>query len=133
MVNNDKVRLMTKLALYENKQGKEDIRLSKYFKMDYVRYEMIKSIIFATIAYLVILGLIIFYRSEQIIKDALKLDYKSIGIKVLFIYVILITIYGAGSAIFFSYRYNKSRKKLGRYFKLLKRLNKLYKEETPEG
>ena len=133
MLNNDRIRLMTKLAIYENKEGKEDIRLSKYYKLDYVRYEVIKSIIFATIAYVIIAGMVIFYRSEEIIKDALTLDYKSIGMKALVVYVILITLYGAGSAIFFSYRFDRSRKKLGRYFKLLKRLNRLYKEETPEA
>ncbi|MDF2593610.1 MAG: hypothetical protein K0S75_3076, partial [Clostridia bacterium] len=42
MLNTNKVRLMTKLALYETKEGKEDIRLSKYYKTDYVRYQVIK-------------------------------------------------------------------------------------------
>ncbi len=133
MLNNDRIRLMTKLAIYENKEGKEDIRLSKYYKMDYVRLEMIKSIIFVSIAYVLVAGMIIFYRSEEIIKDALTLDYKVIGMKALMGYIILITIYGAGSAIFYSLRFDRSRKKLGRYFKLLKRLNRLYKEETPEA
>ena len=31
MLNNDKIRLMTKLAVYESKIGKEDIKLSKYY------------------------------------------------------------------------------------------------------
>ncbi len=132
MVNNDKIRLMTKLALYEEKKGKEDIRLSKYFKGDYVRYEVIKSIIFATIGYLLILGFIIFYRSEEIIKDALVLNYKSIGTTALAYYIILLIVYGAGTALLYTYKFNRSRKKLGRYYKLLKRLNSLYNEDTPE-
>ena len=133
MVNNDRIRIMTKLAIYESKEGKEHIHLSKYYKVDYVRYEMIKSIIFATISYVVICGLIIFYRSEEIIKNALTLNYKSIGMTALAYYVILITIYGAGSAMLFSYKYDRSRKKLGRYYKLLRRLNNIYKDETPEA
>lgn len=133
MLNNDRIRLMTKLALYEGKEGKEDIRLSKYYKSDYVRYEMIKTIICATIGYAIILALILFYKSEEIIKNAVTLDYKTIGTNILGYYVIVIAIYGFGSGIFYSYKYDRSRKKLGRYYKLLKRLNKLYKEETPEA
>jgi hypothetical protein len=133
MLNNDKVRLMTKLALYESKEGKEDIRLSKYYKTDYVRYQIIKSLISATVGYALILVLIFFYRSEYLIRNAVTLDYKSIGTFILGIYIMVIAVYGLGSAVLYSIKYDKSRKKLGRYFKLLKRLNKIYNEETPES
>jgi uncharacterized membrane protein YesL len=124
---------MTKLAVYENKEGKEDIRLSKYYKTDYVRYEVIKSIISATIGYLLILVLIAMYNSEYIIKYAISLDYKSIGIAVLGIYIIIAFLYGVGSFIGYSIKYDISHKKLSRYFKLLKRLQKIYSDETPES
>jgi hypothetical protein len=133
MLNNNKIRLMTKLALYENKEGKEDIRLSKYYKTDYVRYQAIKSIISATFGYALILALIFLYKSEYIIKNAVGLDYKIIGTYVLAFYIIVVAIYGLGSIVGYSIKYDISRKKLGRYFKLLKRLNKIYNDETPES
>ncbi len=133
MLNNNKIRLMTKLAVYESKEGKEDIRLSKYFKTDYVRYQVLKSIICATIGYVLILVLIFMYKSEYIIKNAITLDYKTIGTYILGFYVMVIAIYGLASIIGFSLKYDQSRKKLSRYFKLLKRLNKFYHDETPES
>lgn len=133
MLNNKKIRMMTKLAVYENKEGKEDINLSKYYKTDYVRYQVLKSIISATMAYFLILVLIFMYKSEYIIKNAVSLDYKTIGIYILGIYIIVIAIYGLGSVLGFSMKYDASRKKLSRYFKLLKRLNKIYSDETPES
>lgn len=133
MLNNNRIRLMTKLALYENKEGKEDIRLSKYYKTDYVRYQIIKSILCATLGYALILVLIILYKSEYIIKYAVTLDYKTIGTNVLGIYIMIVAVYGLGSAVAYSILYDKSRKKLGKYFKLLKRLNKIYNDETPES
>jgi len=132
MLNNNKIRLMTKLALYETKEGKEDIRLSKYYKTDYVRYQVIKSIIGATIAYVLILALIFLYQSEYLIAKAVSLDYKTIGTNILGIYIILVAVYGLGSGVGYSIKYDNSRKKLARYYKLLKRLNKIYKDETPE-
>ena len=133
MLNNDKIRLMTKLAVYENKEGKEDIRLSKYYKTDYVRYQVIKSIIGATFGYALILVLIVLYRSEYIIKNAITLDYKTIGTYILGIYIMIAAVYGLASIVIYSIKYDLSRKKLGRYFKLLKRLSKIYNEETSES
>ncbi len=133
MLNNNRIRLMTKLALYESKEGKEDIRLSKYYKSDYVRYQIIKSIICATVGYALILLLIILYHSEYLIANAVTLDYKLMGTYILGIYIMIVSAYGLGSAVGYSIMYDKSRKKLGRYFKLLKRLNKMYNEEIPEA
>lgn len=133
MLNNNKIRLMTKLAVYESKEGKEDISLSKYYKTDYVRYQTIKSLISVTFGYALILVLIFMYKSEEIIKKAVTLDYKTIGIYILCFYIILIAVYGLASIVGYSIKYDTSRKKLGRYFKLLKRLNKIYNEETPES
>ncbi len=133
MLNNKKIRLMTKLAVYENKDGKEDIHLSKYYKTDYVRFQVLKSIISATVGYVLVLALIGVYKMEYIIKNAVTLDYKNIGTYILGFYIMVITIYGLGSVLIFSLKYDISRKKLSKYYKLLRRLNKIYKDETPES
>lgn len=133
MLNTNKVRLMTKLALYETKEGKEDIRLSKYYKTDYVRYQVIKSILCATFGYALILLLIFIYKSEYLIKNAVTLNYKTIGTYILGVYIIVAAIYGLGAMVGYAIKYDLSRKKLSRYYKLLKRLNKIYNEETPES
>jgi ACR3 family arsenite efflux pump ArsB len=133
MLNNNKIRLMTKLAVYENKEGKEDIRLSKYFKTDYVRYQVLKSIICATVGFTLILLLIFIYKSEYIIKNAITMNYKIIGSYVLGFYIMVVAVYGLASIVGYSIKYDQSRKKLSRYFKLLKRLSKFYNEETTES
>jgi len=133
MLNNSKIRLMTKLAVYEGKEGKEDISLSKYYKTDYVRYQVIKSLVSVTFGYALIMVLIVMYKSEYLIKNAVTLDYKTIGIYVLGFYIMTAALYGLISIFAYSIKYDRSRKKLSRYFKLLKRLNKIYNEETPES
>ena len=133
MLNNEKIRLMTKLALFESKTGKQEIRLSKYYKPDYVRYQVIKSIISATVGYALVLALIILYKSEYLIKNAVKLDYKTIGLYLLGFYIIVVAIYGLSSIVIYSRKYDLSRKKLGRYYKLLKRLEKKYGDESTDN
>lgn len=133
MLNFKKIRLMTKLAVYEKKDGKEDIHLSKYYKTDYVRYQVLKSIITATIGYVLIIALIVFYRIEYLIKNAVILDYKLLGTYILGFYLMTITIFGLGALVAYSLKYDASRKKLSRYYRLLKRLEKIYNESSHDS
>lgn len=133
MLNFKKIRLMTKLAVYEKKDGKEDIYLSKYYKTDYVRFQVLKAIISATIGYALIIALIVFYRMEYLVKNAVVLNYKLIGTYVLGFYLMTVTLYGLGAFVAYSMKYDASRKKLSRYFKLLKRLEKVYNDSTHES
>lgn len=133
MLNFKKIRLMTKLAVYEKKEGKEDIYLSKYYKTDYVRFQILKSIISATVGYALILAMIALYKMEYLVKNAVSLNYELIGTYVLGFYIITITVYGLGTFLIYSIKYDASRKKLSRYFKLLKRLEKLYNDSDQES
>ena len=45
MVNNRKVRLMTRLAIFEKKEGQEDIKLGNFFRTDYVRLKVLKTVV----------------------------------------------------------------------------------------
>lgn len=51
MLDKRKIRLMTKLALYEQNEGREDMKISAYYKKDYVSMKMIATLIWTTIGY----------------------------------------------------------------------------------
>lgn len=132
MINNRKVRLMTRLAMYEKKEGKEDIRLSRYFRRDYVRAKLINNLIAVTIGYLLVLLMIGAYRMEYLIREAVRLDYIGIGKTILGIYIIILTIYTMAALIGYSLYYDYSRKNLAKYFRMLRRLRSIYREEDGE-
>lgn len=121
---------MTKLAIYEKKEGKEDIRLAKFYKGDYVRYQLLKTCIAVTIAYLLILLMIVVYYSEFIISEAVSLNYRLIGVKTLAAYILIITAYIIGSVFAFNIKYEKSRARLAKYYRRLKKLDKMNQEST---
>ena len=129
MVNMRKVRLMTKLAIYEKKEGKEDIRLGNFFRRDYVRLKNLHNIVIVTIGYLLILGMIGAYRMEYLIKEAVNLDYIGIGKLILGVYVIIITVYVMIALVGYGLYYDYSRKKLSKYFRMLRLLRSMYQEE----
>ncbi|MDD5900707.1 MAG: hypothetical protein PUC73_07450 [Lachnospiraceae bacterium] len=132
MLNNRKVRLMTRLAIYEQTEGKEDVRISKYFQTDYVRLNVLKSVVAVTFGYLLILLLLVVYHSEYLIREAVTLDYQGLLSKYLGIYIILLVVYCSVGMIGYMLKYRSSRKKLAKYFRMLRRLRSLYREEAVE-
>lgn len=132
MLNNEKIRVMTKLSIYENKSGKEDIKLSQYYKTDYVRLQILNTLVFVTIGYMLLLVMIGAYQSEYLIKEAVNLDYEAIGTYIIGIYVMILTIYILGVVIGYNIKYETSKKKLLGYSKGLKYLQKLYDEEDKQ-
>ena len=129
MVNTRKVRLMTKLAVYEKKEGKEDIKLGKYFRRDFVRLKVLHNLVAVTIGYLLVLAMIVAYKMEYLIKEAVNLDYVGMGKLILGIYIIVVTIYIMAAMVGYSLYYDYSRKKLAKYFRMLRKLRSMYQEE----
>ena len=129
MINMRKVRLMTKLAIYEKTEGKEDIKLGRYYRRDFVRLKILNNIVAVTVGYLLVLAMIIAYQMEYLIKEAVNLDYIGIGKTILGVYVIVVTVYVMLAMVGYSLYYNYSRKKLAKYFRMLRKLRSMYQEE----
>jgi len=133
MVNTRKVRLMTKLAIYEKKEGKEDIKLGKYYRRDFVRMKLLQNLIAVTIGYLLVLAMLVAYHMEYLIREAVNLDYIGIGKAILGVYIIVVTIYLMAAMMGYSFYYNYSRRKLAKYFRMLRKLRSMYQEENDTG
>lgn len=129
MLNEEKIRLMTKLALYEQKEGKKDLPLSKYYRTDYLALKMINSTIVMSLGYIILLATIVLIRVEELLSDLVNMDLAAIGRNVLIIYVILFVINMAVTYFISSYRFKKSRGNLNRYNGDLKDLYMIYKKE----
>jgi len=124
MLNNEKINVMSRLALFEQKE-KEDISMSKYYKTDYIRLQILKTIVSVTIGYLLILLMIGIYKAEYIISHAVSLDYVGIGKTILGIYILILFAYTIITILVCSHKY---RRNLSGYYKFLKRLDRIYQE-----
>lgn len=126
MVDEQKVRIMAKIAWYEQEECKKELKDSKYYKNDYIRLHVLKTVLSMTIGYILILGMVIIYNLDYLVMNAVKLDYRSIGYMVLGLYLLLLLVYAVGAAVGYSVRYDKNIKKLRKYYAELKRLRKYY-------
>lgn len=129
MLNEERIKLMTKLASYEANEGKRNVSIGNYFRGDYIGLQVIKSIINATIAFIIVFALFIFYDFEIFMSDIYKMDLLSFGKTVLIAYVVFVAIYALISYLVYAYRYARARKSLKMYYNNLKKLAYLYDKE----
>ena len=126
MLNEERVKLMTRMASYETGEGKKNMNIGKYFRGDYIGMQVLKSVICATIGFGICFGLYLFYDFERFMQDIYKMDLLSFAKNVLLVYVIVVVGYGVVSYLIYSSRYKKARKSLKKYYNNLRKLSGLY-------
>ncbi|MBQ8245884.1 MAG: hypothetical protein IJZ42_02025 [Lachnospiraceae bacterium] len=132
MISEQRVKLMTRLAAYEQKEGQKNEEIGSYFRDDYISFQLLKSIIYATVAFLLIVGLFVLYDSELFMSDIYKIDILEYAKKLLIYYLGFTGVYVLISYIVYAIRYRKAKKRLRVYFNNLKRLQILYQRERKE-
>ena len=123
MLNNEKIILMTKLSLYEQKNQKKEIKTSKYFRGDYMSLKMLKSFLYITVAYLLCLVLWFMYKSDKVISSLTTTG------RLTALIVMLVVLYMIFSYAFFSHKFRNIRKHLKEYNGDLKTLHRIQELE----
>ena len=126
MINQDRLRLMTRLAAYEEHEGKKCMAIADFFRGDYIGWNIIKTIVSATIAFIIIIGMALYYDMEVLMQDIYKMDLMGFGKQILIYYLVFIAIYAVIAYIVYSVRYYRAKKSLKKYFNRLKQLAALY-------
>ena len=85
MLNEEKIRLMTGIAMFEKKMMKESIPANRYFKSDYVGSHLIRSFIAYSLTVCLCLMLWVLYRFDDLINamavDDLLFEVKGVDIR----------------------------------------------------
>ena len=85
MISEQRVKLMTRLAAYEQKEGKKNEEIGSYFRDDYISFQILKSVIYGPMAFLLVVGLIVLYDSELFMSDIYKIDIMDYAKKIIFL------------------------------------------------
>lgn len=126
MLNEERIILMTKMASYEANEGRRNVAIGRYFRSDYIGWHVLKSIISATIAFVVVFAMYIFYDFEIFMMDIYKMDLLGFGKSVLKIYAIVVGAYAVISYFVYAYRYSRAHKSLRLYYMNLRKLSNMY-------
>ncbi len=126
MVDANRVKLMTRMASYEMNEGKKYKKIGNYFRSDYLAMQVIKSIVYGSIAYMLILAIYFIYTLDTFLKDIYDLDLILFAKDLLVKYAIFVLVYTVISIIVYAIRYSTARKSLRCYFNNLKKLSDYY-------
>ena len=130
MLNEERVKLMTKMASYEANEGKRNVSIGSYFRGDYIGLQVMKSVISATVAFVIVFALCVLYDFEVFMADIYKMDLMDFGKKVIIYYLVFVLIYAIISYIVYMTRYGEAKRSLKIYFNNLKKLSYLYDREV---
>lgn len=128
MLNEERVILMTRMEAYAQKEGKKNMQIGNYFRGDYISLQVLKSVVSATIAYVICFGLYILYHLETFLQEIYKMDLIAFVKNALLYYGVTVVAYGLISYLVYAYRYAKAKKNLKNYYNHLKKLNSLYQD-----
>lgn len=129
MLNEEKVKLMTKLAIYESEDGKAELKIGEYRKKDYISSRRIITLILITLGYLLLLSLYAYFQAERLIDGLYTMNFFWLGIMLLSGYILIIIFYIMISNKLYTKQYKKARKNIKPYYLNLKKLNKIYQKE----
>lgn len=126
MLNENKIKMMTKMAIYEKNEGRQMIKNSRYFKGDYVAFGVLRTLIAATFAYIIMVVLYVLCNLEGLVADINSMDYAAVGKRLGFYYILMLVAYTVIGGLVYTYQYNCSRKGLKKYFSRLNKLERFY-------
>ncbi len=129
MLKEEKIRWMTKASIYEKREGRTDLKRNEYFFGDYVRIHLLKNLICVTIAYILLAGIYALYKIEDIFMMAANLQISTLLKEMVLIYLIIVIIYTAIGIILYSWRYQSSRKRVRRYYRILRHIDKIGEQD----
>lgn len=128
MLNEERVILMTKMASYEEGEGKKSMSLGRYFRGDYISIQLLRAFFCGTIAYLLGFGLYVLYDFETLIADIYKMDLFVFAQNIIIWYAVFVVGYCVITYAICAYRYARAKKSLKLYYHNLKKLDSLYRQ-----
>ncbi len=130
MLNEEKIRLMTKAAAYEAGEGKKTLAMNKYFRGDYISINLIMSWISFTIAFAVCVAGWALYNMEDLMENINTVDLPALGKHFVVLYLGLLAVYQLIHYVIYSIRYQKNRKSLAVYHQILRQISRSYQMES---
>ena len=120
---------MTRMASFESGEGKRSMAIGSYFRGDYIAKEIVKSIIYGTVAFGIVLAVYLAYDFELFMENIYEIDLWAFGKAILIRYLITVGAYSAVTYVVYVVRYRRARRNLRIYNNNLRRLASMYRKE----
>lgn len=133
MVDVQKVKVMTQLAAFEQRESDRALKIVKYYRRDYVCMELLKSFVCITVGYGLLLLFLGVYQMEYLISNVMQLDYMSIIKKIIVGYIALTVCNFVIGIFLYNVKFSKAKRKVKEYDQTLHLLRQLYRREQEKN
>ncbi len=133
MLNEEKVKVMTRLSMYEHREGRKYLPVSKYYRSDYIGLALIKNFFLVTIGYVLILAGVAAYFAEYLMDNIHKMNLVNLGVYAVLGYVGMLIFYSVLTYVQYSIRYYRAKKSVKEYYIELTKLEKMYEREEKKA
>ena len=129
MLNEERIRLMTRAADFEQREGNSAFKVNDYYRGDYVSLHMVKAAISGSCAYIIMLVLWLFSQLESLLSNMHTMDMQSFLTGMVKWYILFMIVFEA--VVFFAYnvKFNRTREMMKSYYQQLKEIGQLYEDE----
>lgn len=127
MVNEERVKLMTRCAIYEKTYGKTELPMAGYFKRDYVKLNILKTMVCAVISYGLCALIYIMADYEHLFMELNQLHFKELLLRFGVGAVLFLVVYYGIARVLYAYRFDRAKRHVTEYYRNLKQLKSLYK------
>ncbi len=129
MLSKNKIRLMTKIAVYEKTDGAKNARMNAYFKGDYLSSQMLRSFLCATVSFAIIMAVYCYYDFEQLMLSIYSMDLLSFFGRIIVVYLLYTAAVLILTYVVYARRYNRMQKEVQRYYRMLSAMAVSYKKK----
>lgn len=129
MINENRIKLMTRMAAYEKEEHKKNKAIVSFFKSDYISMQMLKTVVCTTIVFAIIFGLYVLYDFELFMKEIYQMDMFEFAKSVIMIYGIFLCVMLVITYVLSLYQYNKALQSTKLYYANLKKLSRIYDKQ----
>ncbi len=130
MLNEKRVKHMVKLASYESKYGTEDIKVSTYFKNDYVSLNLIFTFIWTTVSYVLMVAVLGLSYMDLLLDNLTLMRIVYIGGAIIGIYIVVLIASLIFAGWFYKKKHLRARKHIKVYRGNLEKLESIYEQEA---
>ncbi len=125
MANEERIRLMTKLASYEENQGKKDFRIMRRSKSDHISYNSFVTCVLASIAVFIVFAADFGSKFIENLAQFTDYDFVGDGIEYLTLWILIMAVYSFLSGRMYRKEYDEAEKRIMDYKKDMKELGQM--------
>ena len=129
MLDEKRIRQMTKLAFFEKEEEKNALRIGRYFRSDYIGKELLKNFIRASIGYVLVVVVMALYHIEWLVDEIDTVDLQVAAGCLIASYLCFLAVYSIAVYVISTICYQRAQKKLKGYGKELDELQRMYDEQ----